>query len=320
MTLRNTTYVGFKFGTWVPSRRTEVDAVATLQIGLNGFDWDLPSRRAPRGLTGNTLHPTVLDRTVFEWFFNTRMFSRHVFGVDAPFGWPVGFRSFMDGVMPNPMPEMGDLVENPILYRECDRLAFDLLGVEPVPMLDQGDSIAKAQTVIRILQQRVGAHVGFVGRTERGSWCDLDTIIIETDPVCADWNPAFKKVRRSLFAQINRSLQEQGKPRLKTVEKSALSSALIAMGTDQAICDPVDSDTLYFTPSGLFAHGDAWRGSWDAKRDRTESFVSRDQVEIDLDGKSSKWPYDASKYQTEGFPMYPVSTKAFVKWKKLLNE
>lgn len=287
--MRHTTYVGFHTGTWGPGRRTDADAVATICVADRGYDWDLPSRRAPRGFTGNTIHPEVLDRTVFEWFFNTVMFTRHVIGVDAPFGWPTGFRSFIDGTLPDPIPTNDDIIKNPILYREAERFIYDLLDVIPESVLDYGDRSTKAQTVIRILQSRVGAHVSFTGRSEMGRWCDLHTIIVETSPQFAEYDPAFKRKRRELFADINRTLKADRQPSLNNVEKAALSSALIAMGLDQAVCNPGDGDTYYIVPSGMLPVDDHAIGE-----KSTMLFP---------------WECDPSHFSSEGFPSFPINRK-----------
>ena len=286
--MRATTYVGFHTGTWGPGRRTDADAVATIRVAVNGYDWDLPSRRAPRGYTGNTLHPEVLDRTVFEWFFNTVMFTRHVIGVDAPFGWPTGFRSFIDGKLPDPMPTTDDIIRNPILYREGERFIHDLLDVVPESVLDYANRATKAQAVNGILKERVGAHVSFTGRADRGRWCELDTLIVETSPDFAEYDPAFKRKRRELFADINRTLKAQGKPSLKIVEKEALSSAIIAMELDRAICNPGDGDTYYVVPSAMLPIGDRASG------------------EISM---LFPWKCDPTRFGAEGFPSFPISRK-----------
>ncbi|MFN6112990.1 MAG: hypothetical protein ACK47W_04495 [Bacteroidota bacterium] len=287
--MRDTTYVGFHTGTWGRGRRTDADAVATLRLALNGYDWDIPSRRAPLGFTGNTLHPEILDRTVFEWFFSTIMFTRHVIGVDAAFGWPTGFRSFIDGVLPDPMPTNDDIIKNPILYREGERFIYELLDVLPKSVLDYADSTTKAQAVIGILKKRVGAHVAFTGRSESGRWCELDTIVVETSPQIAEYDPAFKRNRIELFADINRTLKAQGKPSLKNVEKAALSSALIAMGIDQAICNPGDGDSYYVVPSGMLPIGDRASG------EGSDLFFA--------------WKCNPSLFKGEGFASFPISRK-----------
>jgi hypothetical protein len=86
MSLESTTYVGFHGGIWTPSLRSEYDAVATLEWGALDLIWDLPSRRVESIIEGSSLHPSVLDETIFTWFFGTLMQTRHVFGIDAPFG------------------------------------------------------------------------------------------------------------------------------------------------------------------------------------------------------------------------------------------
>lgn len=296
MRFYDTTYVGFSTGSWVPEGPSNVDAVASLQVGLAGYEWDLPSRHAPRGLTKNSLHPAVLDKTVFKWFFDTLAPVRHVIGVAAPLGWPVGLRPLMDGKTPEPLPVVGDIVLNPILYREAARFIHDLLGIEPLSVLEDGDRISKAQAVVRILQQRVGAHVGFVGRSDRGKWDELDTILIETAPDCAEYEPAFVKERRRLFAEVNRSFNAQGKPRLNRSEKQALSSALIASGLDSAICSPGRSGAMYIVPSGLRTLQD----------DQERSNIGQTAI---CDQTFSR--YDSSRFETEGFPSFPIRETSY---------
>jgi hypothetical protein len=307
---RETTYVGFHGGNWAPKRRTEVDAVATLQYGLNGLVWDIPSRNAPRGLTGKTLHPAVLDKTIFEWFFNTLMPVRHVIGIDAPFGWPTEFRSFIDGELPSPMPEVGDIKDNPVLYRDADRFAYELLGVKPNTMLDRGDSVTKVHTVIRILQERLRAHIAYVGRSKSGRWRDLDTIILETDPVCAEFEPTFKRRRRSLFARINKELAASKKPRLKTAEKAALSSALIALELDALLCSPLTEGTgnpMYIAPEGLLPDGDMLGANRSCHR--PEHGLNMDRSS---DGRAHWTKYfDSTRLATQGLPAYPIDPKKY---------
>lgn len=311
MSWRDTTYVGFHGGDWTPSRRSEVDAVATLTHGRDGLVWDLPSRRAPRGLTGNTLHPAILDQTIFEWFFNTIAPTRHVIGVNTPFGWPMEFRSFLDGGMPSPIPHVDDTSANPVLFRESDRFAEELLGVEPDSMLHHADSVTKMHTVMRILRERVNAHVAFIGRASNGTWYDLDTLIVETDAFCADFSSAFKKTRRELFARINKELVANGKPRLKVPEKVALASALIALGLDQAICDPVENNTLYLVPDGLLPVGDVQP----TRRHTYADIFHADNLNAD---EESEWKkhIDRKRIQYEGFPTYPIDKKKLERWVK----
>jgi hypothetical protein len=307
---RETTYVGFHGGNWSPKKRTEVDAVATLQYGEVGLIWDIPSRRARRGLTGKTLHPAVLDKTIFQWFFSTELLKRHVIGIDAPFGWPTEFRSFIDGELPSPMPEVGDIKDNRVLYRDADRFAYELLGVESDTMLDNGDSVTKMQTVIRILRERLRAHVAYVGRASSGGWCELDAIIIETDPVCAEHEPTFKRRRRKLFGRINKELAAAGKPRLKTVERAALASALIALELDTLICSPSvegEASSLYLAPDGLLPVGDHARSSC-LRREQSGDLI----VERSTNEGGNWWRYlDRERIATQGFPAYPIDPKKY---------
>ncbi|MBU3680282.1 MAG: DUF429 domain-containing protein [Candidatus Kapabacteria bacterium] len=302
MRWHSTTYVGFHGGIWTPKKRTDVDAVATLKYDDLGLIWDIPSRRAPRELTGVTLHPSVLDQTIFDWFFNTLLPARHVVGIDAPFGWPRGLRPFLDGAKPSPMPEVEDVSDNPVLYREADRFAERLLGVEPETMLHHGNRATKMQTVVRILQERVGAHVAFVGRATSGTWSELDTILVETDPILAMHDPRFKQRRRKQLAQIEMKLANQGEPRLKKAEKLALSSALIALELDQAICNPEPSRSVYLIPDGMLPVGDAVR--------RTAVYDGPDNRRSLVDdlGDYFDWQLhlDPDLLPHEGFPSYPI--------------
>jgi hypothetical protein len=305
MSLESTTYVGFHGGIWTPSLRSEYDAVATLKYGDKDLVWDLPSRRVENRIKGSSLHPSVLDETIFTWFFGTLMQTRHVFGIDTPFGWPRGFTSFMGGVNPDPLPDVEDESNNPVLYREADRFAEKLLGVWPETMLNDGDRLTKMQTVVRILQQRVDAHVAFVGRASSGTWCRLNTIVVETDPYLATFDPRFKQRRRELLARINMELAFDGKPRLRRSEKSALTSALITLELDQAICNPTPSRTVYLIPDGMLPVGD--------KMSDNQEYDCQDGPQLvanDLDRKSD-WrnELDHDLLPFEGFPAYPILKK-----------
>jgi hypothetical protein len=99
-----------------------------------------------------------------------------------------------------------------------------------------------------------------------------------------------------------------GKPRLKDPEKVALASALIALGLDQAICEPVESSTLYLVPDGLLPVGDV-HSTVDRSR---QEFVS---LYYDAD-ESRDWQahINRKRIQYEGFPAYPIDKKKLDKW------
>jgi hypothetical protein len=271
-------------------------------MGLTDLEWDIPSRRAPRELEANTLHPAVLDETIFEWFFNTLLPVRHVIGIDAPFGWPRGFTSFVGGVNPSPLPDVDDELNNPILFREADRFANKLFSIWRETMLNAGDRVTKMHAVIRILQQRVGAHVAFVGRATSGTWSELNTILVETDPLLAMYDPKFKQRRRELIARIELELANESKPRLRKAEKLALTSALIALELDQSICNPEPSRTVYLIPDGMLPVGDSIR--------RTVEYdgpVGRGSLLVDFNHDFG-WHLhlDPDLLPYEGFPSYPI--------------